>query len=339
VVLLLIVVASGTFVLLNRKNPLAPPNGNGGTGNVSGTVSFSDSQNGHTNALKIIINGLNAPPAGSHYDAWLQNTETESALPLGHLTAQSGQTFTLTFSGNRNLLGQGNKIIVTQEQGNVSLPTGTVVLSGTFPPQAFVHIKHLLFSFFDTPRQIGLLVGLLSQSQQLDAQALLLKNAATTHNTFAVECAAQSINNIIEGVHGPHFQPLPAACANLVNITDTSDGYGLNTYVANARQHASLAATQTDSTANIKQHAQHVIIATDDIKGWLATIDRDVEGLLANRGNGGNIQEIVSLSDRVLHGIDLDNDEQVDPVPGEAGAVTAYNHGQFMAILPLTPAS
>jgi hypothetical protein len=244
----------------------------------------------------------------------------------------------LTFSGSRNLLGQGNKIIVTQEQGNVSLPTGTVLLSGTFPPQAFVHIKHLLFSFFDTPRQIGLLVGLLSQSQQLDAQALLLKNAATTRNTFAVQCAAQSINNIIEGTHGPHFQPLPATCT-IGNITDTSDGYGLNTYVANARQHASLAATQADSTANIKQHAQHVIIATDNIKGWLATSDRDVEGLLANRGNGGNIQEIVSLSDRVVHGIDLDNDEQVDPVPGEAGAVTAYIHGQFMAILPLTPGS
>jgi zinc-ribbon domain len=338
VVLLLIVVASGTFVLLNRKTPLASPNGNGGTGTVGGTVSFSDSQNDHTNALKIIVNGLNAPPAGSQYDAWLQNTETESVLPLGSLTAQQSQTFTLTFSGGQNLLGQGNKIIVTQERGRVSLPTGTVVLSGTFPPRAFVHIKHLLFSFFDTPRQIGLLVGLLSQSQQLDAQALLLKNAATIRNTLAVQCAAQSINNIIEGAHGPHFQPLPAICAS-VNITDTSDGYGLNTYVANARQHASLAATQADSTANIKQHAQHVIIATDNIKGWLATIDRDVEGLLANRGNGGNIQEIVSLSDRVLHGIDLDNDEQVDPVPGEAGAVTAYNHGQFMAILPLTPGS
>src|SRR5947209_11048193 len=134
VVLLIVVVASGAFVLLNRKNPLSLTNGNGGAGTVSGTVSFSDSQNGRTNALKIIINGLNAPTAGSQYDAWLQNTATESALPLGHLTAQSGQTFTLTFSGSHNLLGQGNKIIVTQEQGNVSLPTGTVVFSGTFPP-------------------------------------------------------------------------------------------------------------------------------------------------------------------------------------------------------------
>jgi zinc ribbon protein len=348
VVLLIIVVASGAFVLLTRNHPTPAPTGNptanvgAGTvtsaGTVSGTVAFTDSHNGHTNALKIIINGLKTPPAGSQYDAWLQNTGNENALPLGPLTAQQDQTFTLDFAGARNLLGEGNKIIVTQEQGTVSLPTGNVVLSGTFPPQAFVHIKHLLFSFFNTPHQIGLLVGLLNQAQKLDAQALILQNAVTSQNTLAIQCAAQSINNMIEGAHGPHSRLLPGACAN-VNVNDTSDGYGLNLYVANASQHASLAATQVDSTPNIKQHAQHVIIATNNIQGWIATIDHDVEGLLANPGNTDNIQEIVTLSDHVLNGVDLNNDGQVDPVKGEAGAVIAYNHGQFMAILPLTSVS
>ncbi len=349
VVLLVIGVASGAFVFLNRKNPPPPPNGNAGAatvtgtvnagvGTVSGTVTFTDSHNGHTNALKIIINGLDAPPAGSQYDAWLLNTANEGVVSLGPLTAQGSQTFTLNFVGDPNLLGEGNQIIVTQEQGTVTLPTGKVRLSGTFPPQAYVHIKHLLFSFPDTPGNIGLLVGLLGQAQHLDAQALLLQNAAANQNGTAIRCIAQSINNIIEGSHGPHFQPLPAQCAS-VNITDTSDGFGLTTYVADASQHASLAATRPDSTANIKQHAQHVIIATDYIKGWIATIDHDIENLLANRGNTSNVQEIVTLSDHVLNGIDLDNDGQVDPVKGEAGAITAYNHGQFMAILSLTAES
>lgn len=337
-VLLIIAVAAGAFVFLNRKNPLPIPNGNGGAGTASGAVTFTDSHNGHTNALKIIINGLNAPPAGSQYDAWLLNAGNEGVLPLGTLTAQQGQTFTLDFAGNRNLLGAGNQIIVTQEQGTASLPTGKVILSGTFPPQAFIHIKHLLFSFPTTPRNIGLLVGLLGQAQQLDAQALILQNAVTSQNTFAIQCAAQSINNMTEGAHGPHYRPLSRACAN-VNVTDTSDGYGLNTYATTSAQHASLAATRPDATANITQHAKHVIIATKNIEGWLATIDHDVEGLLANPGNTGNIQEIVTLSDHVLNGVDLNNDGQVDPVPGEAGAVTAYNHGQFMAILPLTAGS
>ena len=343
VALLVIAVASGAFVILKRNPtntgpaPTGHPTANGNAGTASGSVSFTDSQNEHTNALKIIINGLNAPPAGSHYDAWLLNT-AEGVLPLGTLTAQQGQTFTVNFAGGQNLLGQGNKIEITQEQSGATLPTGNVVLSGTFPPMAFVHIKHLLFSFPTTPNHIGLLVGLLNQARQLDAQALLLQNAVTSQNTSAIQCAAQSINNMIEGIHGPHYRPLPAQCAN-VNVTDTSDGYGLNTYALTAAQHASLAATQSDATANIKQHANHVIIATKNIQGWIATIDHDVENLLANHGNTGNIQEIVTLSDHVLNGVDLDNDGQVDPVPGEAGAVTAYNHGQFMAILPLAPGS
>jgi hypothetical protein len=342
VALLVVVVASGAFVLLTRNStktgPTGNPTANGGAGTASGSVSFTDSQNGHTNALKIIINDLNAPPAGSHYDAWLLDTANEGVLPLGTLTAQQGQTFTVNFAGGHNLLGQGNKIEITQEQSGATLPTGNVALSGTFPPMAFVHIKHLLFSFPTTPNHIGLLVGLLNQARQLDAQALILQNAVTSQNTFAIECAAQSINNMIEGTHGPHYRPLPAQCAN-VNVTDTSDGYGLNTYATTAAQHASLAATQHDATANIKQHANHVIIAAKNIQGWIATIDHDVEGLLANPGNTNNVQEIVTLSDHVLNGVDLNNDEQVDPVPGEAGAVTAYNHGQFMAILPLTPGS
>src|SRR5437667_466392 len=99
VVLLVIGVASGAFVFLNRKNPPPSPNGNVGAGTVSGTVTFTDSQNGHTNALKIIINGLNAAPAGAQYAAWLLNTGNEGVQPLGTLAAQQGQTFTLNFVG------------------------------------------------------------------------------------------------------------------------------------------------------------------------------------------------------------------------------------------------
>ena len=41
------------------------------------------------------------------------------------------------------------------------------------------------------------------------------------------------------------------------------------------------------------------------------------------------------LADHTLNGVDRDDDGQVDPVMGEAGAVTAYNEGQMMAQLTL----
>jgi hypothetical protein len=331
----------------NATPTVGQSSGATGTGaGASGIVQFSDSPNsqGQTNALTITVNGLSAPPAGFQYDAWLQNTQSEqSALALGTLTAQ-GQTFTLNFTnGNTNLVGAGDKVFITQEQGTASVPTGKTVLSGVLPQAALVHIRHLLFSFPNTPRKIGLLVGLLEQSQALNGQALLLKNASASQNEVAIQCAAQSIVNILEGARGPHFHQLSALCAT-VNITDPSDGYGLrgsNNYVATGKAHAQFAAQAPDATANIKLHAGHVGIALTNIDEWGATVDHDVEGLLANprQANPNTINEIVSLSNRILNGIDLNGDEKVDPVPGEAGALVAYQHGQFMAILPLQPGS
>ena len=48
------------------------------------------------------------------------------------------------------------------------------------------------------------------------------------------------------------------------------------------------------------------------------------------------IPEVVSLSDHAYHGFDQNGDGRVDPVAGEAGAMTAYTSGQLMAMLTLS---
>lgn len=339
--LALIVLAGGTLGVLAILR-------NGSTtfgANASGQITFLDSSNGagHTDALKISIQGLEAPSSGSQYDAWLVNSASEQIIVLGTLKA-NGQTFDLNYAGDggngragTNLIGAGDKVEVTLEQGRVTSPTGRVILSAVFPPKAFVHIKHLLFSFPITPGKTGLVVGLLNQVQLLDAQALLLQNASNSHNTGAVQCVVQSIIDIIEGAQGTAFQRLPILCL-ATNTSATGDGFGMlgsNGYVALAAQHASLAATQSDSTDLMRLHAGHVEIAMANLKGWLATIEQDALTLRSTPGNTRAIQEIVTLSDHVFHGVDTNGDERVDPVPGEAGAITAYNHAQLMASLQL----
>ncbi|GAC1393976.1 MAG: hypothetical protein NVS4B11_26750 [Ktedonobacteraceae bacterium] len=338
-VLLVVVVTGGTLALL-RKNTTT--NGAVAT-SVSGLLSFSDSTNsqGHTDALKIDVNGLSAPSAGFQYEAWLVNETAEQTLALGTLVAQ-GQAFSLNFSDQgTNLLGQGNKLEITSEQGNVKLPTGKILLTGTFPPEAFVHIKHLLFSFPTTPGKIGLLVGLLEQVQQLNTQTVLLKSFVNNGDKASIQCAAQSIVDIAEGAQGPHALPLTSDCTSL-GISATGDGFGIlgsNGYVSTTAAHASLAATQHDSTQNIKLQAGHVEIATDNIKDWVTTIDQDALALLTNPANTTKVQEMVTLSNQALNGVDTNNDGQVDSVPGEAGTILAYNEGHLMASLPLVPAS
>jgi serine/threonine protein kinase len=316
---------------------------------VTGQVTFFDDQSGpvgHTDALTIIAQGLDAPPAGFQYNAWFINNQNEEVLPLGKLTAKN-QSFSLTYVGESSngqagssLLTLGDKLEVTLEQTAVKLPGGKVVLIGMFPPKAFEHIQHLLVSFPDTPGKIGLLVGALDQTRLLNIQAAVLQSLTASRDTVAIGCVAQSIINITEGVQGPHYHPLTATCA-LKNVTATGDGFGLlgKGYLLGASEHAAFATEQPDATSSMHLHAGLMAIALSNIKGWVTTINQDALNLRRDPANLTKIQEIVMLADAAYHGVDANSDGQIDPVVGEAGALTAYLQGQLMSTISLAPGS
>ncbi len=338
--ILLLVVAGGivlTLAIVQRSNT--------GATNATGQVSFLDGagETGNTDALKISITGLSAPASGSQYNAWLLNTETEQFSPLGVLKATSATNFALNFASpgtsaqaGVNLLSLGNQVVVTLEHGQVKLPAGPTVLSATFPPRAFVHIKHLLFSFPTTPGKIGLLVGLFKQTQLLSAQAQVMQGSAANQNAGILQCVAQSILDIIEGRAGPHYRPLSSSCGSTTAIGDGFGILGTNGYASTAAAHAALAATQTDSTDVIRLHAKEVEIATSNITKWVTTIQRDALTLLNGQVNHTAINEIATLAEKAQIGFDANGDGQIEPVADEAGAITAYLRGQLMATLPMS---
>jgi serine/threonine protein kinase len=309
---------------------------------------FLDAQNGspgHSDALTITANNLNAPPAGHEYVAWLIDNATEEVVQLGVLSGRNG-TYALKYSGKvspgqagPNLLGSGTGIEVTLEQPESEVPQGNVVLRGTFPPQAFVHIQHLLVHFPTTPQNKGVLVGVLEQTRLLNMQAAVLQYLAASGNTIAVECMAQNILDLIEGTKGSNYQPLASTCA-LHNVVATGDGFGLlgKGYLNLSAAHASLAISQPDATSAMRLHAGLMSIALSNVTGWVSTIDRDALHLLSDPTDSTSMQEIVTLADAAYHGVDTNGDGLIDPVAGEAGAVTAYLQGQLMAALPLLPA-
>jgi hypothetical protein len=325
----------------NKNNATkAPSTGttNPANSGTSAVVSLNDSKDGvgQTSALTLRTVGLSAPPAGSQYQAWWIDTANERILPLGVLT-QNGQDFEVSFSGKTNLLGEGNEVRITQEEGQASAPTGKLIMQAALPEKALVHIKHLHFAFPTTPNNVGLLVGLREQARLLNAQALVLKGVSANPQT--VSCIAQGMINIIEGKNGEHFQELSSTCASVVTIK--GDGFGLlgkSAYIKLAADHAALAAQQPDATEDIvKKHAGHVRIATENLTRWTTELNTDALSLLANPGDNAKVQKIVTLADRILNGTDINNNETVDPIPDEAGAITAYNHGQLMATLNLKP--
>lgn len=347
IIALLIIGLSAGLATLLQTNSIPSASQSASTtaaGSPTYQVSFSSSPEaqtqGFTDTVTMNIGGLPAPAQGMQYDAWLVNTQQEQTTPLGKFTPQ-GQGFSLTYTDPmQNLLGLGNTILVTQEQNNATLPTGKALFTAQFPTMAFIHIGHILIAFPTTPGHTGLLLGLLNQAHQAEAQAILLNGLAGNRSPTAVTCAAQNLINILEGQHGQHYKPLPAQCAGL-NATVSGDGFGLlgsDGYISLAGQHASLAAQAGDAANNIKLHAGLVETSLANVTNWMTTVDNDAQSLLSHPNDTGKMQEIEALTERAITGVDLNNDGRVDPVAGEAGMQVAIQQAQLMAQLSLQKA-
>lgn len=340
---LVALVAGGVFVLHGSTSATTAIQ-------ATGEASFMDSQSGqpgHSDAVAITISSLGAPPSGSVYDAWMLNTQAEQVIGLGTLR-QTHNGFTLTYKGNGsattpgiNLLGAGNMLEITQEHGSVTVPVGEVLLAGEFPPQAFVHVQHLLVAFPATPGKIGLLEGLLQQAQLLHVQAQALQRAIANQDVTATQCEAQSIINILEGAHGANYQPIAGICA-AQNPTAAGDGFGLlgsrgssGGYITDASEHASLAATQPDATNTLRTHAQLVVTVLTNVKSWATTLDQEAASFLKNPADPGKAQQVMLLADHIYAGFDANHDGKIAPVAGEGGVLMAYQQAQMMASLKL----
>jgi hypothetical protein len=343
--LLLLVLLSGGLFLAARAHR------GGAAESVSGTVTFVDrpgSPVGTTSGVRLDVQALAAPPPGMQYAAWLIDVQREQTLALGTLTPAGGHTWTLQYTGGgaaqvgSNLLSLGNAIEVTEEQGQGQAPVGPVVLSATFPPKAFVHIKHLLVSFPTTPGKIGLLVGLLQQTEALSTQAAALRTASARGDATAVRCHTQNILDVLEGSHGTHYQPLGAQCTAL-GIASAADGFGLREssaaqatggttlptgYFASALDHASLAATTPDATPVVRTHAQGVEAAIAGMQRIASTADAAAAQVLTQPHESTPVAELVTVCAQLYNGEGASSASPAD-------AQTAYTQGQLMASLTL----
>jgi len=321
----------------NTANQAAPGN-SALASNANGVVNFIDQPggSGHSNAITISINNLRTPPSGSQYDAWFIDTSTKHALALGALSLK-GQAYTLTYSDNGiNLVGLGDEIEITLEHGAATKPAQNVLLSAAFPAKAFVYVRHMLTTYSTTPGHIGLLVGLIEQAKLLNSVAHLL---TTNPNATATRCIAQAALDIMEGKSGADYKPLDAGC-NAAGIAGTGDGFGLlgaNGYIAVTQAQDLLANSQPDANSLIHEHSRHVTYGLQDMNTWLTTAQQDALALLNNPANSAKAQELATLASHAYFGYDANHDGKIDYVPGEAGSMISYQHGQFMTALVLAP--
>ncbi|HUM70967.1 MAG TPA: plastocyanin/azurin family copper-binding protein, partial [Chloroflexota bacterium] len=112
------------------------------------------------------------------------------------------------------------------------------------------------------------------------------------------------------------------------------DGFGVRAYFVGAQEHAQLAADAEGATAEVKLHAGHVIISSDNALNSVdAAISQSLRVIASDSAAEAQpaAAELQRLLQIALDGQDANGDGSIAPIANEGGWQTAYDHALNMA--------
>lgn len=310
-----------------------------------GVLRFQDGS-APVDQVTFFSGNLPPPPGGSRYEAWLIAADGETLLSLGVIQFGDGNRASLTFvdPAGRNLIAlyHGMQITVEPSPDNNPNPSNQVAFSAILPPGGFSHVRHLLSAFSSTPNQTPFARGLEANTRLLNdlAQGMLASFEAGDED--AVRLQAELMLNIIVGAQSPDHKDWNGDG----KIDDLSDGYGLllngssSGYIQGTFSHANLSIQSPDATENMLTHGDHVKIAATNVSEWTPLLRDQLIAVLEapslERAESA-IRQSVVLANQIRNGADVNGNENVEPIPGEGGALTAYEHAFYMADILIRP--
>lgn len=312
-----------------------------------GLVRFQDGT-APADALTISTESMPLPPEGSRYEVWLIEDDAEQRISIGTLSFGPEDRGSLIYvdGAGRNLIGQYSAIEITIEPDPDSNPNSSnnVAFSVRLPESGLTHVRHLLSSFNPTPNQIGLAHGLNANTRLLTEFAAQMLTAFETGNDAEVLLQAERMLSIVVGNKSPDYRDWDANGA----IEDPGDGFGLLQnddqvgYIQGTFTHADLVLTSPDATENMLTHGEHVKASALNVSDWTAQLRTQLLAILENPSSPdreATIRQAVALANQIRTGLDINGNENIEPIAGEGGAMTAYEHAYYMADMLILPVS
>jgi serine/threonine-protein kinase len=315
----------------------------GGTAPL-GVLRFQDGT-APADQVTLSTDGMPQPAAGSQYEAWLIEDDAEQRVSVGFIQFDNDGKGSLTYVDpqGRNLIGMyhGVEITVEPNPDDSPNPSNVIAYSATLPDEGFMHVRHLLYSFDATPGQIGFIDGLNTDTILLQQLAQEMLTAYQAGDEAKVRSLAEGMINVIVGKQGPDYQDWNQNGT----VDDPGDGFGLllngdnEGYIEGTKTHANLSRTSADATQNMQIHGEHVQISADNVGKWIPPL-RDQLMLITkspfDASMEGMIRNSVALANQIQNGVDVNGNEIIEPIPGEGGTQTAYEHAYYMADILIT---
>jgi len=316
-----------------------------------GRLRFDDF-NFFMDSISVSLGGnIPRPEEGAHYELWLVGNDGTTIRDIGPIIYGTSGIGRLDFNNpsQGNLLQNYNQVQITKEQDGVAIssPTGEVIYSSVFPPQALEYIRYVIVSYDKTPDQGPLMQNLWYYSgdyinksingDELNRNYLGIVQAfESTDETILRKRTEEVINQIVGDLSDQYLDYDRDG-----QIDDPGDGYGSLSngedrrgYLQETALHAKSAADAPDSTPNIRIYSENAQICIQNMEGWTNEILQ--LALQLNETPMGStmepiIQQLSTLGNKLVHGVDVNENGFVDPIAGECGADTAYEHAYFMA--------
>ena len=283
---------------------------------------------------------LLAPPSGNQYEVWLVNEEERLSLGILSLDGTGRGELVFTREEGTNLIANYSGVELTVEPSPDDDPesSGVVAYSFYLPEAGLTSLRYILSSFPNTPDQTALIQGLNTNIQTLDELAKEMQRASANGNTDRVLLYAEAILNILVGEESPSHKDWTEDG----QVDDPSDGYGL---VLNGRNLGYLQALYIEANAIVNSagasqpmttHGENLMTSVQNLALWTQQLQELVTAILALPPDmDQKVTQAAALTDKMLNGIDLDEDGLIEPVPGEAGSQVAYEQAYRMADMPL----
>ena len=182
--------------------------------------------------------------------------------------------------------------------------------------ESHLHIGHVLTSWNDTPEERGLLPTALAEAE-----------IAVTHAGLALQ---QPDNLDWLKLHTTHVMH---AVNPDVMAQGPGLGYGVRRAADGVAKHIGFSAASKDASDNVKLHAEHVATSAGNAIGWvdeIVDLGAQVAGAPSAKQAAPLVEQIETLSNRLLDGVDANGDGTVTWVEGEGGLKEAEKHMGFM---------
>ena len=313
--------------------------------NPVGLLRFQDGT-ALADTVTVSTDAMPPPPDGNQYEVWLIEDDAEQRISIGTLRFEGDNKGALIYVDDegQNLIGRYSAMEITIEpEDSNSNSSNNVAFAVRLPSEGFTHVRHLLFSFGATPKQTGFVRGLDVETKLLADTAPQLLTTFESGNEAGLLFQAEGIVNMIVGSQSEDYKDWDANGT----VDDLGDGYGLLQnvenlgYIQGTFTHADLALTSADATPNMLTHGDHVKACATNLSDWTAQLRAQLLEIIQNPSNPdreGLIRQAVALANQIRAGIDVDGNERVEPIPGEGGALTAYEHAYYMADMLILPA-